>query len=60
LSGESEARAELQSLADKASDLRKEGKAWSEVAEMLNLSPSTQSALYLVSKEFPDVFPVAA
>lgn len=57
LEGEKDARAELQTLADKASDLRKDGKAWSEVAEALNLSPAAQSALYLVSKEFTDLFP---
>lgn len=49
---------ENQTLVEKASDLRKAGKAWSEIEEALNLSPSSRSALYLVSKEFTDLFPI--
>jgi hypothetical protein len=50
----------LQGLAEKASDMRKAGKAWSEVEESLNLSPAARSQLYLVAKEFTDLFPAKA
>jgi hypothetical protein len=50
----------LQGLAEKASDMRKAGKAWSEVEESLSLSPAARSQLYLVAKEFTDLFPAKA
>ena len=55
--GSKEAKSEHVTLLEKASDLRKEGKAWSEVEEMLGLSPSARSQLYLVAREFTDLFP---
>lgn len=45
-------------VAENASDLRKSGKAWSEIEGALNLSPSTRSALYIISSEYTDLFPV--
>ena len=58
LSGEKDARADLLPIAEKAADLRKEGKAWSEIETALKLSENTRQALYMVSQEFTDLFPV--
>ncbi len=60
--GDKEARADVLSLIDKASDMRKEAKpqAWSKIAEALNLSPATQQTLYLLSSDYPELFPKPA
>jgi len=58
LSGEPGARADLLPVAEKAAAMRKDGKAWSEIGNELNLSESTRQALYMASAEFTDLFPV--
>jgi len=59
LTGEKDARAELRTIAEKAADMRKGGKAWSEIETALKLSENTRQALYMASQDFPELFPVA-
>ncbi len=61
LKGEKDARADVQTIVDKASDMRKQEKPapWSEIEEKLNLSPSTRQALYVLSPKYPELFPKA-
>jgi hypothetical protein len=56
--GNKEAKPEHVTLLEKASDLRKDGKPWSEVQTLLGLSDAARSQLYTVAKEFSDLFPV--
>lgn len=55
--GEKVVNAEVKKVIDAARKLRQEGKGWSEVQAILNLSDSTRSALYMCAKDRPDFQP---
>jgi hypothetical protein len=56
--GDKEAKPEHVSLLEKASDLRKDGKPWSEIQTLLGLSDAARSQLYTVARDYSDLFPV--